>query len=48
MLHLCPSPERAHTVVPSLCVSQMYSSDYKTEETEKDIERKAETLRARA
>ena len=46
MVYLCSSPDHAHTLVASSFASQFCSSDNKTEETEKDIEPKAETLRA--
>ena len=48
VVYLCPSTEDAHTVFQSLVASQMYSSDYKTEETEKEMVVNAEALRARA
>jgi len=47
-VYLCPSPEHAHDLLLSLFASQMCSSDDKTEETEKNMRREAEALRARA
>ena len=48
VVYLCPSPEHAHDLLLSLFASQMCSSDDKTEETEKNMRREAEALRARA